>query len=100
MASQDVRLSKFEADFKQQQGEMTNRIDTVLKAITDRIMGALPRDTVKNPKLNINATSPVLSAHSYLTGDPQCSTQLHNSINTITICLKQLNKSCDDKSEE
>ncbi|GJZ78466.1 hypothetical protein Tco_0643303 [Tanacetum coccineum] len=93
MASQDARLSKFEADFKQQQGEMTNRIDTVLKAITDRIMGALPRDTVKNPKLNINATSPVLSAHSYLTGDPQCSTQLYNSINTITICLKQLNKS-------
>ncbi|GKA46503.1 hypothetical protein Tco_0739386 [Tanacetum coccineum] len=34
-------LSKFEADFKQQQGEMTNKIDIVLKAITDRIMGAL-----------------------------------------------------------
>ncbi|GKB74606.1 hypothetical protein Tco_0936018 [Tanacetum coccineum] len=50
MASQDVRLSKFEADFKQQQSEMTNKINTVLKAITDRIAGALPRDTVKNPK--------------------------------------------------
>ncbi|GJT64898.1 MAK10-like protein [Tanacetum coccineum] len=36
MASQDARLSKFEADFKQQQSEMTNKIDTVLKAITDR----------------------------------------------------------------
>ncbi|GJW66634.1 hypothetical protein Tco_0121058 [Tanacetum coccineum] len=35
MASQDARLSKFEADFKQQQSEMTNKIDTVLKAITD-----------------------------------------------------------------
>ncbi|GJW75212.1 hypothetical protein Tco_0134582 [Tanacetum coccineum] len=34
MASQDARLSKFEADFKQQQSEMTNKIDTVLKAIT------------------------------------------------------------------
>ncbi|GKC84734.1 hypothetical protein Tco_1140451 [Tanacetum coccineum] len=33
MASQDARLSKFEADFKQQQSEMTNKIDTVLKAI-------------------------------------------------------------------
>ncbi|GJZ88032.1 hypothetical protein Tco_0659814 [Tanacetum coccineum] len=32
MASQDARLSKFEADFKQQQSEMTNKIDTVLKA--------------------------------------------------------------------
>ncbi|GJZ41248.1 hypothetical protein Tco_0588134 [Tanacetum coccineum] len=45
MASQDARLSKFEADFKQQQSEMTNKIDTVLKAITDRMAGALPSDT-------------------------------------------------------
>ncbi|GKA38605.1 hypothetical protein Tco_0731156 [Tanacetum coccineum] len=59
MASQDARLSKFEADFKQQQSEMTNKIDTVLKAITDRIAGTLPSDTVKNPKLE---THPVLSA--------------------------------------
>ncbi|GJW09070.1 hypothetical protein Tco_1571493 [Tanacetum coccineum] len=44
MASQDARLSKFEADFKQQQSEMTNKIDTVLKAITNRIAGALPSD--------------------------------------------------------
>ncbi|GJT47480.1 hypothetical protein Tco_0956195 [Tanacetum coccineum] len=70
MASQDARLSKSEADFKQQQGEMTNKIDIILKAITDRIMGALPSDTVKNPKLNFNPTSP------------------------------QPNKSYDDKSEE
>ncbi|GJY46255.1 hypothetical protein Tco_0435318 [Tanacetum coccineum] len=40
-----ARLSKFEADFKQQQREMTNKIDTVLKAITDRITGALLSDT-------------------------------------------------------
>ncbi|GJS85371.1 hypothetical protein Tco_0751912 [Tanacetum coccineum] len=59
MASQDARLFKFEADFKQQQSEMTNKIDTVLKPITDRIAGALPSDTVKNPKLS---TTPVLSA--------------------------------------
>nr|GEV60764.1 MAK10-like protein [Tanacetum cinerariifolium] len=39
MASQDARLSKFEADFKQQKSEMTNKIDTVLKAIIDRIIG-------------------------------------------------------------
>ncbi|GJR13234.1 DNA-directed DNA polymerase [Tanacetum coccineum] len=45
MASQDARLSKFEADFKQQQSETTNKIDTVLKAITDRIAGAPPSDT-------------------------------------------------------
>ncbi|GKA75768.1 hypothetical protein Tco_0782146, partial [Tanacetum coccineum] len=59
MASQDARLSKFETDFKRQQSEMTNKIDTVLKAITDQITGTLPSDTVKNPKLR---THPVLSA--------------------------------------
>ncbi|GKE04213.1 MAK10-like protein, partial [Tanacetum coccineum] len=52
VASQDARLSKPEADFKQQQSEMTNKIDTVLKVITDRVTGALPRDTVKNLKLS------------------------------------------------
>ncbi|GJY06378.1 hypothetical protein Tco_0373432 [Tanacetum coccineum] len=59
MASQDTRLSKFEANFKQLQSEMTNKIDIVVKAIIDRIAGALPSDTVKNPKLS---ASPVLSA--------------------------------------
>ncbi|GJW23058.1 hypothetical protein Tco_0033680 [Tanacetum coccineum] len=59
MASQDAILSKFEADFKQQQSEMTNKINTVLKAITDRIAGTLPSNTVKNPKLS---TTSVLSA--------------------------------------
>ncbi|GJS81302.1 hypothetical protein Tco_0747843, partial [Tanacetum coccineum] len=72
MASQDARLSKFEADFKQQQSEMTNKIDSVLKAITYRIRGALPSETVKNPKLN---TSSVSSAHSYPMEDPQGSSQ-------------------------
>ncbi|GKD46121.1 hypothetical protein Tco_1270766 [Tanacetum coccineum] len=68
MASQDARLSKFEADFKRQQGEMTNKIDTMLKAITNQIAGTLPSDTVKNPELG---THPVLSARSYPTMDPQ-----------------------------
>ncbi|GJW00429.1 hypothetical protein Tco_1555680 [Tanacetum coccineum] len=96
MASQDARLSKFEADFKQQQREMTNKIDTVLKAITDRIAGALPSDTVKKVKLN---TSLVLSARSYPTEDPQCSTQIHSSINAVIICPKQPNKPQNDESE-
>ncbi|GKD72695.1 hypothetical protein Tco_1330977, partial [Tanacetum coccineum] len=82
----DARLSKFEADFKQQQSEMTNKIDTVLKAITDRIAGALPSDTVKNPKLS---TSPVLSARSYPTIDPQCSSHPSNSINAIKAHFKE-----------
>ncbi|GJW96872.1 hypothetical protein Tco_0178680 [Tanacetum coccineum] len=97
MASQDARLSKFEADFKQQQSEMTNKIATVLKAITDRIAGAIPSDTVKNPKLT---TSSVLFACSYPTEDPQCSTHIHGSINTITIHPKQQNDSRDSMAEE
>ncbi|GJW32582.1 hypothetical protein Tco_0052614 [Tanacetum coccineum] len=71
MASQHDRLSKFKADFKQQESEMTNKINTVLKAIIDRIVGALPSDMVKNPKLNVNSTSPVLSAH-----QPQLATEI------------------------
>ncbi|GKE17708.1 hypothetical protein Tco_1425285, partial [Tanacetum coccineum] len=67
MASQDARLSKFEADFKQQQSEMTNKIDIVLKAITDQIAGTLPSDTVKNLKLGTHLVSP---ARSYTTMDP------------------------------
>ncbi|GJV12636.1 hypothetical protein Tco_1354177, partial [Tanacetum coccineum] len=64
----DARLSMFEADFKRQQGEMTNKIDTVLKAITDQIAGTLTSDIVKNLKLS---TSLILSARSYPT---QCHT--------------------------
>ncbi|GJX02215.1 MAK10-like protein [Tanacetum coccineum] len=88
MASQHARLSKFEADFKQQQSEMANKIDTVLKAITDRIVGTLPSDTVKNPKLS---TSLVLSARSYPTIDCQCSSHPSTSINAIKTCSTEAN---------
>ncbi|GJZ70479.1 MAK10-like protein [Tanacetum coccineum] len=88
MASQDARLSKFEADFKQQQNEMTNKIDIVLKAITDRIAGTLPSNTVKNPKLS---TSPVFSACSYPIIDPQCSSHPSISINAIKAHSKEAN---------
>ncbi|GKA92870.1 hypothetical protein Tco_0814795 [Tanacetum coccineum] len=80
LASQDARLSKFEADFKQQQSEMTNKINTVLKSITDRIACMLPSDTVKNPKLE---THPVSSARSHPTIDLQCSSHPSTSINAI-----------------
>ncbi|GJS79882.1 hypothetical protein Tco_0729763 [Tanacetum coccineum] len=88
MASQDARLSKFEADFKQQRSEMTNKIDIVLKAITDRIAGALPSDTVKNLKLS---TSLVLSARSYPIIDPQCSSHPSTLINAIKAHSKEAN---------
>ncbi|GJR62782.1 MAK10-like protein [Tanacetum coccineum] len=97
MASQDARLSKFEADFKQQQSEMTNKIDTVLKAITDRIAGALPGDTVKNSKLS---APPVFSARSYLNMDPQCSNHVQGSINAVTIHSEKQSDSYDEKAKE
>ncbi|GKE24998.1 retrotransposon ORF1 [Tanacetum coccineum] len=100
MAYQDARLSKFEADFKQQQSEMTNKIDSVLKAIIDRITGALLSDTVKNLKLNVNSTSSVLSARSFPTEDPQCSTRIYSSINVVIICPKQPDESQNNKPEE
>ncbi|GJT94366.1 MAK10-like protein [Tanacetum coccineum] len=97
MASQDARLSKFEANFKQQQSEMTNKIDIVLKAITDRIAGALPSDTVKNLK---PSTSLVLSARSYPNMDPQCLNHIHGSINVVTIHPEQQSNSYDDRAKE
>ncbi|GJV09870.1 hypothetical protein Tco_1351411 [Tanacetum coccineum] len=96
MASQDARLYKFEANFKRQQGEMTNKIDIVLKAITDQITGTLPSDAVKNLKLG---TYPVSRARSYPIMYPQCSTQIHNSINAITIHPKQPDESKVNKPE-
>nr|GEW36236.1 hypothetical protein [Tanacetum cinerariifolium] len=93
MASQDTRFSKFEADFKQQHNEMTNKIHTILKAIPDRIVGPLPSDTVKNLKLNVNSTSLVLFVHSYPTVDPQCSSHPSTSINAITTYTKEENNS-------
>ncbi|GJY53403.1 hypothetical protein Tco_0445067 [Tanacetum coccineum] len=59
---------------------MTNKIDTMLKAITNRIAGTLPSDTVKNPKLGTHLIS---STRSYPTIDPQCSSHPSNSINAI-----------------
>nr|GEU87744.1 hypothetical protein [Tanacetum cinerariifolium] len=88
MASQNARLSKFKADFKQQQSEMTNKTNIMLKAIIDRIAGALPSDTVKNSKLS---TSPVLSACYYLKIDPQCSSHPSNLINAIKAHSKEAN---------
>nr|GEU87067.1 MAK10-like protein [Tanacetum cinerariifolium] len=95
--ARDARLSKFEADFKQQQSEITNKIDTLLKAIVDRIAGALPSDTVKNSKLS---TSLILYARSYPTMDQQCSTHVHGSINAVTIHSEKQSDSYDEKAKE
>ncbi|GKB59922.1 hypothetical protein Tco_0916108 [Tanacetum coccineum] len=78
---------------------MTNNIDTVLMATTDRITGALPSEVVKNPKLNVNFITLVISARSYPTENPQCSTRIHGSINTIIICPKQPDTSRNNNPE-
>nr|GEV51438.1 putative ribonuclease H-like domain-containing protein [Tanacetum cinerariifolium] len=44
-----TRLSKFEADFKQQQSKMTNKIDIVLKAIIDRLVVSAAKLPILNP---------------------------------------------------
>ncbi|GJZ22705.1 hypothetical protein Tco_0559744 [Tanacetum coccineum] len=97
MASQDARLTKFEADFKQQQSEMTNKIDTVLKAITDQIAGALPSHTVKNTKLS---TSLALSARFDPNMDPQCTNHIQGSINAITIHFEKRSDSYYKRAKE
>ncbi|GJS33431.1 MAK10-like protein [Tanacetum coccineum] len=58
---------------------------------TDEAGGALPSDTVKNSKLNVKPTSLVLSARSYPTDDPQCSSHPSNSINAVKKCSKETN---------
>ncbi|GJW67407.1 MAK10-like protein [Tanacetum coccineum] len=55
--------------------------------------GALPSDTVKNPTQNINSTSPALSARSYPTVDPQCSSHPSTIINAVKTCSKEVSHS-------
>ncbi|GJU64524.1 DNA-directed DNA polymerase [Tanacetum coccineum] len=59
---------------------MRPRVPMKREAITDRIAGVLPSDTVKNPKLG---THPVLSTRSYPIIDHQCSSHQSTSINAI-----------------
>nr|GEV62593.1 hypothetical protein [Tanacetum cinerariifolium] len=98
MASKVARLSKFEADFKQQ-SEMINKIDTFLKAINDRMTGALSSDRIKNQKLNVNPTSSVSSVCSYPMKDPQSSSHPFNSVNAIKTCFKPTNNFQKDQSQ-
>ncbi|GKB72094.1 MAK10-like protein [Tanacetum coccineum] len=44
MASQDAKTSRFESDFKQYQNEVTNKLDTFLKAFNDQMTGLLLSD--------------------------------------------------------
>ncbi|GJU44003.1 MAK10-like protein [Tanacetum coccineum] len=46
MASQDAKISRFEVNFKQYQSEVSNKLDTFLKAL---ITGVLPSNTIETP---------------------------------------------------
>ncbi|GJX47356.1 RNA-directed DNA polymerase, eukaryota [Tanacetum coccineum] len=52
---------------------------------------ALPSDTVKNPKLNVNSTSSVSFARSYSMRDPQSSSNPFKSVNAIKTYFKSTN---------
>ncbi|GKE27368.1 hypothetical protein Tco_1442752 [Tanacetum coccineum] len=79
---------------------MTNKIDTMLKAITEQLIKAPPRDTVKHPRINIDSTPSASSAHSYPMRDPQGSNPIHGSINKITWFPKKPEKPHNDEPTE
>ncbi|GJS94344.1 MAK10-like protein [Tanacetum coccineum] len=83
MESQDARLSMFEADFKRQQGEMTNK-----HYLASRL------------RTKTEVRIPVSSARSYPNMDPQCSNHTYGSINTVTIHFEQQSDSYDEKENE
>ena len=91
MASQEARISKFEADFKQKQSEMTNKIDTLLKVLNDREMRALPSYTAKNPKLNVDGIS-------YVTSPSSC--PQYYSVNAMSTCFKETQVLKNDQQDE
>ncbi|GJS81768.1 hypothetical protein Tco_0748309 [Tanacetum coccineum] len=77
------RLSRQGNALSQDSKELTQQKSASIEGLhRNRLAERLTCVTVKNPKLS---TSPVLSARSYPTMDPQCSTHVHGSINAVTI---------------
>ena len=48
MASQEARIARFETELNQQQTEMTNKIDNLLKALNNQA-STTPRKDIKDP---------------------------------------------------
>ncbi|GJW84516.1 hypothetical protein Tco_0157661 [Tanacetum coccineum] len=92
MASQDARLSKFQAGFKQQQSEITNKIDTVLKAITNRIAGAFPSDT------QIKRILLVQQYEQFMIPEEESIDNAFAKFNTIITSLKALDEGFSSKN--
>nr|GEX45341.1 hypothetical protein [Tanacetum cinerariifolium] len=94
MASQDAKIYRFEANFKQYQSEETNNLGAFLKAFNDQMTGLLQSYMVKNLKLN---TNPTLSTCSHPAGDPQSSSNSFKSVNAIQMCFKS--NTCNKKEQ-
>ena len=85
MASQEARIARFEAEFNQQQAEMTNKIDNLLKALNNQVLSPPQKDarnTNSGPQLK----------------DPSSSKHVH-FVNVVTIKPIDRNKEESDKDE-
>jgi hypothetical protein len=62
MASQEARIVRFENEFNQQQTEMTNKIDNLLKALNNQTL-ATPRKDTRDTNSGIQTKDPSSSKH-------------------------------------
>lgn len=85
MASQEAHSSKFEADFKQLQSEMTNKIDNLLKALNNQVI--TPSNRVAR---NTSGASEIK--------DPSSSKHVH-FVNAITLIPPNRDTNGDDEEE-
>jgi hypothetical protein len=82
MASQEARMAKFESEFNQQQTEMTNKIDNLLKALNNQVLTTPNKDT-----RNTNSGTQIK--------DPSSSKHVH-FVNVVTIKLINKDREEDD----
>jgi hypothetical protein len=84
LASQEARIVKFETEFNQQQTEMTNKIDKLLKALNNQAL-TTPRKDTRDANSGIQ------------TKDPSSSTHVH-FVNVVTI--KPIDKDIEESDKD
>ena len=62
MASQEARIARFESEFNQQQAEMTNKIDNLLKALNNQVLSH-PQKDARNTSSRTQTKDPSISKH-------------------------------------
>ena len=82
MASQEARIARFESEFNQQQTEMTNKIDNLLKALNNQVL-LPPHKDARTTNSGTQVRDPSSSKHAHF-------------INVVTI--KPIDRS-EDSSE-